>query len=344
MTVKSLIKTIIYHLALCCLLSPAYGKQTDRGIGIYFDQDLLVPLLNEDRDYTMGLALEFFWEKEKGLYPLDGLVKRAGRLLGINEDSNNYVYSFMLGTVNYTPDDLSAAGPLLNDRPYSSLIYLSNKRVKADKRNAVAAEVLIGVLGTDVARESQQKLHGWWRAVTGSNEPVDPQGWSHQISDGGELTMRVRFSNSRLQSQWSRTGHWDVTTSWGISLGYQTNINVSAAIRAGNINSKFWSLPFDPVNRGNFLPSAAKSEWYVWATYRAHLIGYDALLQGQFRHSDVTFAADQIERLVHDGAIGLTIGGKRSQITFSVNGKSGELKNTPSRRHYWGSVNYLFHF
>jgi len=332
-------------ILLFSLYSPsALAVEQDRGLGIYFDQDLLVPLLNQDRDYTMGMAIEFFWEKEKGLYPLDNLVKHAGRWFGLKELDNNVIYSFMLGTVNYTPDDLSNPLPILNDRPYSSLIYLSNKRVRADKNNAVAAEVLLGILGTNVAKETQTSLHRLWRNVTGSDEPVNPQGWSHQISNGGELTMRVRFANSHLQQYLSKPGSWDVATTWGASLGYQTNISASIAIRAGDINSSFWSLPFDPVNRGNFLPSAMKNEWYLWTAYRMHLVGYDALLQGQFRNSDVTFTSDKIEKVVHDCAVGLTIGRNNSQITLSVNAKSAELKKAQKRRHYWGSVHYLFHF
>lgn len=33
-----------------------------------FDQDLLLPLVNEDRDYTMGVGIDFFQEGEGGLY------------------------------------------------------------------------------------------------------------------------------------------------------------------------------------------------------------------------------------------------------------------------------------
>jgi len=343
-SVTNSIYSFLFILLLHLYTAPTFAIEQNRGLGFYFDQDLLVPLLNQDRDYTMGMAVEFFWEKEKGLYPLDNLVKHAGRWFGLKELDNNVIYSFMLGTVNYTPDDLSNPLPILNDRPYSSLIYLSNKRVRADKNNAVAAEVLLGILGTNVAKEAQTALHSIWRDVSGSDEPVTPQGWGHQISNGGELTMRARFANSHLQQNLSKPGTWDVATTWGVSLGYQTNISASVAIRAGNINSSFWSLPFDPVNRGNFLPSGVKNEWYLWTAYRMHLVGYDALLQGQFRNSDVTFASDQIEKIVHDGAIGLTVGIDKSQITFSVNAKSAELKNTQKRRHYWGSVNYLFNF
>ncbi|MDH5611513.1 MAG: lipid A deacylase LpxR family protein [Gammaproteobacteria bacterium] len=324
-------------------LSVAQADQPDSGIGLYIDQDMLVPFSNEDRDYTMGMAFEFFWAKEEGLYPLDNLVRLTSQWLGMDHSNNDIVYSFMLGSVVYTPDDLSDSLPIFDDRPYSSLIYLSNKRVLTDHRKALAAEVLIGLLGSNVAKSIQTQLHTAYRAASGSNEPVNPQGWSHQISDGGEPTMRLRLSGSLLQPDLSMKGRWDLTTSYGLSLGYQTNLNVGVAVRAGSIKSPFWSLPFDPVNRGNFLPSVPEQEWYVWSALRSHLIIYDALLQGQFRESDVQFSANQIERVVFDGAVGLTTGFEKSQITFSLNAKTADLKFM-SRRQIWGGLNFLFHF
>ncbi|MCW9015110.1 MAG: lipid A deacylase LpxR family protein [Gammaproteobacteria bacterium] len=321
----------------------AKAEPENRGVGIYLDQDFLVPVSNEDRDYTMGFAAEFFWGKAKGLYPLDNLVAMAGKWLGIDDKDNNLVYSFMLGTVAFTPDNLSDTAAIYDDRPYASLIYLSNKRVRADYKNAVAAEVRLGVLGTRFTEYWQTRFHTTYRSLADDDEPVDPLGWSHQISDGGELTMLLRLTNSRLKQGLSSPGDYDVATTWGASLGYQTNLHVGAAFRAGSIKSPFWSLPYDPVNRGSFLPKRSKNEWYFWAAFRAHAVIYDVLLQGQFRDSDVTYAADEIERFVYDAATGLTLGFDDSQLTFSTNAKSADLK-AMDRNQIWGSVNYIYHF
>jgi len=341
-------RSVIHFFVVALLLFFSYittlkAEQEDSGIGIYLDQDMLVPFFNEDRDYTMGIAFEFFWEKDKGLYPLDGMVRTAGKWLGMKGSNNDIVYSFMLGTVAFTPDDLADSAPIFNDRPYSSLIYLSNKRVRADHENAIAAEMLLGLLGTGVTKSVQTSLHTAYREIAGTKEPVDPKGWSHQISDGGELTFRLRLSNSQLKSGLSIPGTFDVATSWGVSLGYQTNVNLSLAVRAGNIKSPFWSLPFDPVNRGNFLPSKAQREWFLWSAFRAHYVIYDALLQGQFRESSVTFESDEIEDVVYDGAVGLSLGFDQSTFAFSINAKSSELKLT-DRRQVWGGVHYMYHF
>jgi len=304
---------------------------------------MFVPLSNEDRDYTMGFAVEFFWTKEKGLYPLDNLVKKASKWVGIQPDQNNIFYSFMLGALAFTPDDLADPSPIYNDRPYSSLIYLSNKRVYTDKKKALAAEVLIGAIGTSVARDVQTQFHEWYRNLSNESEPVEPQGWSHQISDGGELTMRLRLTNSHLHEQLSIPGQFDIASTMGLSLGFQSNVTASLAMRAGKIKSPFWTLPFDPVNRGNFIPSNARNEFYLWTAIRAHVVFYDALLQGQFRDSDVEFSSGEIERLVYDGAFGLTWGFKKSQLILSVNAKSADLKLS-NRRQIWGGVNYMFNF
>jgi hypothetical protein len=331
----------------CLLLSVSHADELysfqDRGIGVYVDQDLFIPFTNEDRDYTMGLAFEFFWAKEKGIYPLDNLVRKAGKWLDIDESDKNIVYSFMLGTMAFTPDDLADPDPIYDDRPYSSLLYLSNKRMRADDEDALAAEVAIGILGTNIARDVQSQVHEWWRDLDNSDVPVEPMGWDHQISDGGELTLRVRVSHSRLYPEFSIPGRFDVSSTVGLSLGFQTNISLSGAIRFGSLKSPFWSLPYDPVNRGNFLPAKPRDQWYIWAALRAHLVLYDALLQGQFRDSDVTYSFDELEHVVYDGAFGFTMGLGDSQFTFSANTKTSDLKHT-DRTQTWGSVNYIYHF
>ncbi|MGD8484883.1 MAG: lipid A deacylase LpxR family protein [Thioalkalispiraceae bacterium] len=329
------------------LVSASYAQETsparDLGIGVYVDQDLFIPFTNEDRDYTMGLAFEFFWSKDKGLYPLDDLVRKAGKWLDIDESDKDIVYSFMLGTLAFTPDDLSDPDPIYDDRPYSSLIYLSNKRVRADSEDALAAEVAIGLLGTGLAYEVQSEFHDWYRDFDNSDEPVEPMGWDNQISDGGELTFRVSVSHSRLYPQFSIPGRFDISSTVGLSLGFQTNASFSGAVRFGSIKSPFWSLPYDPVKSATFLPSKPRDQWYFWSALRVHLIGYDALLQGQFRDSEVTYASDEIEHLVYDGAFGFTMGIGKSQFTFSANTKTSELKHT-DRTQTWGSVNYIYHF
>lgn len=321
-------------VVLLSLMSTAEAEK--RGIGVYFDQDLLLPVVNEDRDYTMGVALEFFHEGE-GIYPLDKAAAWLGTQLGVHNKSDNIQRSYMLGAINYTPDDLSIATPIAGDRPYSSVIFLSNKRVRASGKKAVGVEAQVGVLGTYVSREAQSTFHRWWRDANNSTEPVDPKGWRNQISAGGEPTVRFRVAKTTLFAE--EPGLWDIAYAWDATVGYQTNASFGLTARGGHIASSFWTVPFDPINRGNFVPSLGGEEWYVWGAYRARVIGYDALLQGQFRDSALTYDAGDISRLVHEGGMGLTVAWRFLQLTTAANFKTNELKTgRADRTHWWGGT------
>jgi len=314
------------------------------GAAFYLDQDLIVPVLNEDRDYTMGLATEFFWQDVKtGLYPLDGYIKRIGQWLGLQEKGDEIARSFILGSVTYTPDNLADPNPIYNDRPYASLLYLGNKRVRVNKNNAVGIELQVGILGSSISGNIQTDLHHFWRYVTGDSKPVDPMGWDHQISNGGELTFKMKVSNLRQLT--GTVSKWDISQMYAVTLGYQTNLSIGLSARAGHIKSPPWTLPFDPVNRGNFLPAFQGNEWYGWAAYRLRLVGYDALLQGQFRHSDVTFKASDIEHILQEGGAGITFTYSSMQFTLAVNGKTPEIRaGLDHRNQYWGGMYFVYRY
>ena len=183
------------HLLIFCLFFlnlfyiPAYAQSPHEGVGIYLDQDLFLPYTNEDRDYTMGLAVEFFSDNEdESLYIFDQLLRRTRELLPVYDPEEEISHSFMLGILTYTPDDLENTSPIYNDRPYSSLIYLSNKQIQANHKHAVVSEILLGVLGTSVSRELQSGIHSFSRSIFDSNDPVEAKGWGNQISKGETRT------------------------------------------------------------------------------------------------------------------------------------------------------------
>lgn len=319
------------------------ADDTSKGVGIYIDQDFFIPGRNEDRDYTMGVAVEVFEEDmEHPGYVFDSiheLFDRGFKLTEMDEEvasSNSYLF----GVIVYTPDDLADANPIRDDRPYSSLIYLSKKRVEAAGDLAIGSDLQVGILGLRIAKEVQTAFHQGFRDITGDDEPVDPQGWQHQISDGGEPTLRYRFSVAKafLQSAPDSLFDWDVAGNSEFSLGYQTNASAGLSMRFGKLSSGFWTLPYDPVNRGNFIPSTSGEESYLWGTFRSRLVGYDVLLQGQFRNSEVTFSGGELKRIVHEAGIGYTHAFKPVQLTFSLNMRTAELAANRDRTHVWGGL------
>jgi hypothetical protein len=330
--------TLRSAMLLTLVASCAPVAAVHRGFAVYLDQDLFVPGVNEDRDYTMGVAVEFFAD-DGPLYQLDGFVRWFAKLAGLPVGGADAYRSYLLGSVTYTPEDLSRSDPIFDDRPYASLLYLSNKRVVAEGDRAVAVDFQAGLLGTALAGDFQDQVHQWWRDLTDSSEPVAPQGWHNQISDGGELTARVRFAEARLIPALSQAPWADVAWGWDASLGYQTNASLGLSARLGHLASPFWTIPFDPVNRGTFLPAHGADELYVWGAARGRVIAYDVLLQGQFRDSVVTVDSGDVSRLVWEGALGVTKSWQTLQLTFAVNAKSAEIdRGVADRNHYWGGL------
>jgi hypothetical protein len=311
------------------------AQGSDIGLGVYFDQDMFIPGGNDDRDYTMGIAVEFFQDRGP-LYLMGDLLERVDSVVGFDRRCGRIYRSFLLGAVSFTPDDIGNPEPIFDDRPYASLIYLANKQVVADESRALGVELMVGALGLGVADSVQTSLHQWYRGVTGKSEPVDPEGWDNQISDGGELTLRLRLSEAR------RLAHgdsWDMAGTWDVNLGFQTNASIGFSGRVGDLNSPFWSTPYDPVNRGNFVPAMGGDELYLWAAGRLRGVAYDALLQGQFRDSEVTVDESDLRRLVWEAGVGVTRSWSDYQLTFSINAKAGDTRlDAAPDEHFWGGL------
>ena len=340
------IRLILFAVILLGL-SPATraAEDTFAGWAVYLDQDFFIPGKNEDRDYTMGFGVEWFWEAEpKTAGFLDNALSFINDQIGTTNQSSKFQKSLLFGSITFTPEDIGDSNPIFNDRPYASIWYLSSKRIAIKEgddldpqsRDTVSgSEFLFGVLGTNLSETFQTEFHRAYRSISDTGEPVDPLGWDNQISNGGEPTLRYRlsFAQSLLKEK-----HFDLAYTSDISLGYQTNASFGAQVRFGLLDSGFWTMPYDPINRGSFIPAAESSELYVWGAYKARLVGYDALIQGQFRSSNVTFSSSEMERLVHESGIGVTYGHRLFQVSLSASYKSTELKNTDERSHFWGGI------
>lgn len=351
---------IVLIVGLC---AQSEEKKRDSKFALYTDQDFFVPFTNEDRDYTMGFAFEWFYE-EKSDFLLkihDFLDKRIRPDARLHESlqklyelgKHDPITSYMVGQTVFTPVDIGNKIPIYTDRPYASLLYFSHKRLYHDEKNTIiGSEFQLGILGLNIAREVQKWFHRELRHGVDDGRP-DPEGWQYQISNGGEPTLKYKFSyGSLIYENPDRDNNlftYDLALYGDFNLGYQTNMGAGFSIRFGHIGSPFWTVPFDPINRGTFVPTVEKGEWYLWGALGARVIGYDVLLQGQFKESKVRFTANEIERLVYSTGVGVSVGFdpewiflpssmKFPQVNLSVNTKSSELKIPERRTHVWGGI------
>lgn len=310
----------------------------DAGWAFALDNDVLYPGSNQDRDYTGGMSLTLAGQRaESALLSLESPRQRLTALLSLPTPSFQR-HSIEYGLTVFTPQELHEREAQRGDRPYATLAYVASTAaaVDTDAAHAWISTLTLGAMGLPVVSHFQASLH---RDI-GLREPV---GWEHQVSEGGELT--ARYSVARLSRQWGGLvagAPMEITQSWRASVGYLTQLSYGLATRRGLLNSPWWS--YNP----QIMDYAEKSlpvldgghEHYGWGGVALHLRGYNAFLQGQFRHTDRDFTASELRPLVVEAWLGYTRANRTGwRYSYSVRAQSSEIRDGPGDRTViWGGV------
>ncbi len=317
------------------------------GAGIVFDEHLLTDG-KRDEDYNGGGEVTF---SGKSAGPIGRALDRAlgfvdeelcprRRFGGSDWES---AYAFATGLLIFTPRDLSAHEVVAGDRPYASLFFLSAGRryVSSDAAVAYNSSLAVGMLGLAAAETVQSALHH----LTGS---VQPQGWSHQISAGGEPTARYSSARQELLTEFGETPwHGDVKWTLAGSAGTVTEGSLALSMRWGRIESPWWS--FTPEQNMYVqetqpllpsLPHGAPLEVFAFAGARAKARPYDAFLEGQFRESDLTYHWGDLNHLLGEAWAGIEMRTPSGwTLQYLARWESPELRSGAGARSFvWGSI------
>ena len=317
----------------------------DRSWTLRIDDDFLA-LSGRDADYTGGFAYALADDTPVGprwlARALDWIddalrVPRAGA--GSERDA------FETGVQLFTPRDLTAEQALSDDRPYANLLYASSSTLaRAEDRDIVRQTTFtIGVLGLPLVGDLHRSLH----ELLGS--PL-PNGYAHQISDGGEPTFRYTFSSRRLIASGTLGGRpYSARFGFTANLGYLTDASAEIAIRSGPDGVPWWSArppisdyagqpPIRSAGDGAASPRGLLFEGGLAVRARV----YDAFLQGQARRSDVTFSSSELNHLLLEAWFGLSTELKGGlAISYSLRWQSPEIANgTGSRSFSWGTLSF----
>jgi len=330
-----------YVLVFLALFSTAFAAERgselyDSGWQINTDNDLLTGQ-STDRDYTGGLALTLSGQRVQQ-YPvsidgwragIDALVKFPR--LYQSSDSMSF-HSQQFGMTLFTPDDIDSVAPVYNDRPYASLFFMSNTEftVLPAKNRAYISTLTIGVLGLSLAESVQRNLH----SITASTVP---SGWDNQVSAGGEPTAMLSYG---VQDKLYTSKNQQFKFEYEGNLGYITDVNAGFSWRWGKIHSPWWAFnPYQSKYMQQSMPifsGGGKNEFYLWAGSRLNLRLYNALLQGQFRRSEVTISSDDIQRLVAEYWFGATAGfAGNYQASVFLRGHTDEFNGQNARSAAW---------
>jgi hypothetical protein len=317
------------------------------GGGLVLDEHILT---NGSRDQDYNGGGEFTLSGEHS-----GPIGRAlDRALGFIDEHtcprNRYAapgwqtgHAVAVGLLIFTPRELAAHDVVYGDRPYASLFFLSAGRryVSTEADVAYNSSFTIGMMGLRAARSVQHALH----SLTGSTQP---QGWEHQVSAGGEPTVRYSTARQALLREFGQ-GTWHGDSKWTVagSLGTVTEASLGFNARWGRIESPWWAFTPEQtmyVQETQPIPPplglGAPSEIFVFAGARAKLRVYNAFLQGQFRHSDLTYGESDVNKTLAEVWLGVewrTSSGWAVQ--YLARWESPELRwGSGSRSFTWGSI------
>jgi hypothetical protein len=304
------------------------------------DNDLFAAGDN-DQDYTGGFNLTISGGPGRRFAsPTHRALRWLDQRIGFGRTARSDPLSLQqeavqFGLLVFTPEDIETAQALRNDRPYANLVFLSNSRYTINRARTTMYQTTlsIGLVGTGIAEQFQKAIH---KATDGNA----PKGYGHQISDGGELTARYAIARHSLLLSGHGSGtSYDVKLALEGSVGYLTEATVGLGLRWGQIGSPWWTSTSEYADYTS-QPSvsaagrrfSATKDAYFSAGVKLRARAYNTFLQGQFRDSDVTFAASDLHRLLAEAWVGWTteFGGLR--ISYILRHQTSEMKRGASAR------------
>src|SRR5262245_53093749 len=216
------------------------AQPRDRGWILRFDNDLLKPG-EKDRDYSGGAAYTRGSDDgPAGPAWLESALDWTDKLLRVPRSATGDGRAFELGLQLFTPDDLTAEEAIPDDRPYANLLYTASSRLTVDAAHQAVYQstLTLGVLGLPIVGNVHRAAHQLL------DNPL-PNGYDHQISDGGEPTFRYAFSKHRLLASGARKAmrSYSLRFGYGASVGYLTEANVELSFRSGPERVAWWSPP-----------------------------------------------------------------------------------------------------
>ncbi|MBT3059653.1 MAG: lipid A deacylase LpxR family protein [gamma proteobacterium symbiont of Ctena orbiculata] len=316
----------------------------DTGWQFYFDNDISFSD-EKDRNYTGGVALTLTGRRAvEYWFSLDSWLNGMNRAIGFQTEEEAAIerHAIELGLTIFTPDDIAEADAIEDDHPYANMLFFSNSQSRAYPQRGVIfqSSLLIGLLGSSVGEEVQKAMHN----LTDSDQP---RGWRNQISDGGELTAKYSIAAQKMLLSHQGDISFDIRGGVEAGIGYSTDINGSISFRLGRLKTPWWSFTphqseyisigqtFGEGSGGGF----NRPEFFLWGGLNLKYRLYNAILQGQFRHSAVTFDRDELEAVILNGWLGLTkTFGNGMGISFVMRKQTNEIEGSDRDDPFWSGL------
>ncbi|HPT13597.1 MAG TPA: lipid A deacylase LpxR family protein [Bacteroidales bacterium] len=282
-----------------------------------FENDLIT-WNNTDRYFTNGITIEL-------KAPWVSRITASRLLLPYRHPSASST-SLLLVQNMYTSADTRIPPTLLNDRPFSSYIYLGIRKTNIDytRRLRLNSTLYAGVIGP-------YSPGSFFQTLVHKTFPTNdiPQGWETQINS--DIILNYNIS---LEKHLSGSKLWNISALADVQAGTLYN-NLGGGFRAqfGLSEPRFGSP--DKVTH-------QKWQAYIYTQGIAKFIAYDATLQGGMINQDNTYTlkTSQVNHLTGKAEIGVHIDYKGLGIEAAQHFLTPEFKEGMSHR--WGQLSLLF--
>jgi hypothetical protein len=288
---------------------------------------------SSDRDYTMG----FFLSRS---YAGTGGPKVLWALSGGGVEASWWTLANRI----YTPKGLTTTTVIPDDRPYANLWTLAGGYTRP--YGAVTwseIEVQLGVLGTRSGDALQTAAHEFFPSHG------LPEGWRHQVGDGGSATFLWHAGLNRVlipvpPRRFRLTGGLGAEAGYWVRGFAHLTLHLGVPREAGPA----WRPDMATLETNRFGAVPAPGDGApVWITYGVSAWSYNELLQGAWSgDNDLTHGRGDMETWVHEASIGFDLSPvlhriglpRRLHAHYAEHFQSQQLKTTGGRSEFFGGV------
>jgi len=146
-----------------------------------------------DNNYTNGIGISWM-SNAVDTYNDRSFVRRWGNLWSflpfVGDEGYRTYAAWSFAQEMFTPNDIKATHPPLDDQPYAGVLYVDNNIYAVGGRWTHVWQLRVGIVGPASQAEQAQK---WVHKGVGSDEPM---GWDTQLPN--EAVLNVGYTGSYL--------------------------------------------------------------------------------------------------------------------------------------------------
>jgi hypothetical protein len=239
-----------YFAASLILLSAAAAASERATVSFALDND---GIYGSDEDYSNGIFVAYTSGSIQPYWLFQPLSLSYWGASSLDK------LEIQVGHKIWTPTDIEASYPLINDRPYAGYFHGELNYISLHPEQVQRFNLTIGTTGENSYADKAQKLV---HSIVGSS---DPQGWEYQIENKVVGSVGYLSHFNLLRSQVLANSSWELSNVSEANFGnFRSDISTGFMLRFGtDLHNNFGAAnisaenPFKPGMIG-----ASSSAWF----------------------------------------------------------------------------------